>query len=65
MTEQQELIRVRIAKKGIYAEDIKYAGRLTEDEIACLPVDKVYMWLRQGVWKQKDFSKWLKTMRVI
>lgn len=65
MNKQQELIRCRIAKKGIYAEDIKYAGRLTEDEIAYLPVDKVYMWLRQGVWKQKDFNKWLKVMRVI
>lgn len=65
MTKQEELIRVRIAKKGIYAEDIKYVGRLSEDEIACLPVDKVYMWLRQGAWKQKDFNKWLKVMRVI
>jgi hypothetical protein len=65
MTKQQELVRVRISKKGIYAEDIKHVGRLTEDEIACLPVDRVYMWLRQGAWKQKDFNKWLKTMRVI
>jgi hypothetical protein len=65
MTKQEELIRVRIAKKGIYAEDIKHVGRLSEDEIAYLSVDKVYMWLRQGVWKQKDFNKWLKVMRVI
>ena len=65
MNKQEELIRVRIAKKGIYAEDIKYAGRLTDDEIAYLPVDRVYMWLRQGAWKQKDFNKWLKVMRVI
>jgi hypothetical protein len=65
MTKQEELIRVRIAKKGIYAEDIKHVGRLSEDEIAYLSVDKVYMWLRQGAWKQKDFNKWLKVMRVI
>jgi len=65
MTKQEELIRVRIAKKGIYAEDIKHVGRLSEDEIACLAVDKVYMWLRQGAWKQKDFNRWLKVMRVI
>ena len=65
MTKQEELIRVRIAKKGIYAEDIKHVGRLTDDEIAYLPVDKVYMWVRQGAWKTKDFNKWLKVMRVI
>lgn len=65
MTKNEELIRVRIAKKGIYAEDIKHHGRLSEDEIAHLPVEKVYMWLRQGAWKQKDFNKWLKVMRVI
>ena len=65
MNKQEEQIRVRIAKKGVYAEDIKYAGRLTDDEIAHLPVDKVYMWVKQGAWKQKDFKKWLKVMRVI
>lgn len=65
MTKQEELIRVRIAKKGIYAEDIKHVGRFTEDEIAYLPVDKVYSWVRQGAWKTKDFNKWLKVMRVI
>jgi hypothetical protein len=65
MTKHEELIRCRIAKKGIYAEDIKHVGRLSEDEIAHLPVDKVYCWLRQGEWKQKDFNKWLKVMRVI
>ena len=65
MTKHEELIRVRIAKKGIYAEDIKHVGRLSEDEIAYLPVDKVYAWVRQGAWKTKDFNKWLKVMRVI
>jgi hypothetical protein len=65
MTKHEELIRVRIAKKGIYADDIKHAGRLSEEEIAYLPVDRVYSWIRQGAWKQKDFNKWLKVMRVI
>lgn len=65
MTKHEEQIRVRIAKKGIYADDIKHAGRLTDDEIAYLPVEKVYMWLREGSWKQKDFNTWLKVMRVI
>lgn len=61
----QEQIRLRIARKGIYAEDIKHAGRLTDDEIACLAVEKVYSWVRQGLWKTKDFNKWMKVMRVI
>ena len=61
----QEQVRVRIARKGIHAEDIKHAGRLTDDEIADLAIDKVYAWVRQGAWKTKDFNKWLKVMRVI
>lgn len=65
MTKQEEQVRVRIAKKGIYAEDIRHEGRLTEDEIATLEVDKVYSWVRQGAWKPRDFNKWLKVMRVI
>lgn len=65
MNKIEEQIRVRIAKKGIYAEDIRFKNRLTEDEIAYLPIDKIYMWIRQGAWKQKDFNKWLKTIRVI
>ena len=60
-----EQIRVRIAKKGIYAEDMYHEGRLTDDEIAGLPVEKVYSWVRQGAWKTKHFNKWLKVMRVI
>lgn len=65
MTVQEEQIRSRIARKGIYAEDIKHAGRLTDGEIADLAIDKVYSWVRQGAWKTKDFNKWLKVMRVI
>lgn len=65
MSKVEEQIRCRIAKKGIYAEDIKHAGRLSDDEIACLSTDKVYAWVRQGAWKPKDFNKWLKVIRVI
>jgi len=65
MTEQEEQIRCRIANKGIYAEDIKHKGRLSDDEIACLDVGKVYSWVRNGLWKTKDFNRWLKVMRVI
>ena len=65
MTKQEEQVRVRISKKGIYAEDMYHEGRLSEDEIASLDIEKIYSWVRQGAWKQKHFKKWLKTMRVI
>jgi len=42
-----------------------HEGRLSEDEIASLDIEKIYSWVRQGAWKQKHFKKWLKTMRVI
>ena len=65
INKNKEQIRVRIAKKGIYAEDIKHSGRLSADEIATLDTEKVYTWVRTGAWKPKDFEKWLKVMRVI
>ncbi len=49
----------------IRAEDIKHKGRMTDEQIAEIPVDKVYEWVRIGAWKQRDFVKWLKTIRVI
>lgn len=49
----------------IAAEDIKHAGRLTEDQIAAIPIEKIYEWVRTGQWKQKDFKRWLTVMRVI
>ena len=58
-------IRARIESGKIHAEDIKHAGRLTDEEIARLPVEKVYAWVRGGEWKQKDFKKWLKALCVI
>ena len=65
MTKGEELVRERIAKKGIRGEDIKHEGRLSDDEIANLDPKLVYQWIRVGEWKQKDFNKWLKIMRVI
>lgn len=47
------------------ADDIKHKGRLTDEQIADIPIDKVYMWVRIGAWKPKDFNKWLKVLRVI
>jgi len=65
MNIRDEQVRVRISKKGIYAEDMYHEGRLSEDEIASLDIEKVYSWVRQGAWKPKHFNKWLKVMRVI
>ncbi len=60
-----EMVRARIEQKGIRHDDIKHAGRLTDDEIASIPVDKIYAWVRTGMWKKKDFDRWLKVMCVI
>jgi hypothetical protein len=52
-------ITQRIINKGIHSEDIKHDGRLTYDQICSIPIEKVYVWVRTGEWKQKDFIKWL------
>lgn len=58
-------MRSRIKRKGINGNDIKVKGLLTDDEIADLPVEKIHYWIRQGIWSQKDFNRWLKIIRVI
>jgi hypothetical protein len=58
-------MRARIARKGIQASDIKRQELLTEQEIQFIDFDKVYMWVRAGDWKQKDFNRWLKALRVM
>lgn len=60
-----ELIRDRILTKGVRAEDIKHQNRLTDDQIADLPINLVFEWIKTGKWSYRDFNKWLKTMRVI
>jgi hypothetical protein len=60
-----DAIRIRIAKKGIHAADIRHEGLLTDDEIAYIEILKVYEWVKTGQWKMKDFNKWLKVLRVI
>lgn len=59
-----ELLQARIAKR-IKAEDIRHEGRLTDDQIAEIPIEKVYEWVRTGQWRQKDFQRWLRVLRVI
>lgn len=38
---------------------------LTDEQIADIPIEKVYEWVKTGQWKQRDFFKWLKALRVI
>lgn len=49
----------------VKAIDIKHRGRLTDDQIADIPIEKVYEWVKTGQWKQRDFRHWLKVMRVV
>ena len=60
-----QVVRRRIDTKGIRSQDIYHNGLLSDDEIASIPCEKVYQWVKTGEWKQKHFLKWLKVMRVI
>lgn len=61
----KEQVRARIESKGVRSGDIKIQGRLTDDEIATIPVEHVYEWVRTGQWKYRDFKRWLKVLCVI
>jgi hypothetical protein len=58
-------IRLRIESGKFKSEDIKHPDRLTEDQIASIPVEQVFCWSRTGAWKEKDFKKWCKVMCII
>lgn len=55
----------RIGRGKIHPNDIKHANLLTDDQIADIPYQSVYTWVRNGNWKQRHFHKWLKVMRVV
>jgi flagellar basal body L-ring protein FlgH len=61
----QEKAQVRISTKGIRADDIKHENLLSDEQIADIDIERVYEWVRIGAWKQKDFKKWLRVIRVI
>lgn len=65
MSKQLEAMQVRIARKGVAGVDIKVPGLLTDEQIADIPHQKVYEWIKTGKWRQKDFEKWLRILRVI
>lgn len=53
--------------KRAKADHIKQGGTLalSDEQIANIPIEKVYEWVRTGQWRQKHFIKWLKVLRVI
>lgn len=57
--------QARINRKGFYAEDIKHPTLLSTEQICDIPIEKVYEWIKTNKWKQKDFQKWLRAIRVI
>jgi hypothetical protein len=56
---RQQQIKRRIETKGVRFDDIRHPGRLTEEDIACIPANDVFYWIKNGNWKMKDFQKWL------
>ena len=55
----------QLAELRFKAMDIKHKDRLNTDQIADIPIEKVYEWVKTGQWKQRDFKIWLKALRVI
>lgn len=53
--------------KHIRADSIKHTGPLamTTEQIMDIPIEKVYEWVKTGKWRQQDFKKWLRAIRVI
>lgn len=49
----------------VKADDIKHNGRLADNQIADIPIDKIYEWVKTGCWKKRDFETWLRVIRVI
>lgn len=55
---KEEMIN-RIESVGIRADDIKHKDRLTQEQIASISDANAYEWIRVGIWKKRDFLKWL------
>ena len=61
MANPEQLARIQ---RQIKHDDIK-RNLLTDDQIASIPHHMVFEWVKIGLWKKRDFEKWLKTMQVI
>jgi hypothetical protein len=44
---------------------IIYHAATSDKDIADIPIDKVYEWVKIGLWHHKDFKRWLKVIRAI
>lgn len=42
-----------------------YHPTTSDDEIANIPIEKVFEWVKLGLWKHKHFKRWLTVIRVI
>lgn len=42
-----------------------YHSDTPDSVIADIPLEKVYEWIRAGLWKQKHFLRWAKVVRLI
>lgn len=65
MTYNNIEIKQRISNKKFKAVDIKHKDRLSVEDIQDIPIEKVYEWVKTSQWKQADFKKWLKGIRVL
>jgi len=61
MANPEQLARIQ---RQIRHDDIK-RNLLTDDQIASISHHMVFEWVKTGLWKKRDFEKWLKTMQVI
>lgn len=48
-----------------YKATIIYHSDTPDSAIADIPLEKVYEWVRTGLWKQKHFLRWAKVVRLI
>lgn len=54
-----EAMHQRIENDGFRFGDVLTPGLLTKDQIASIPAESVFQWIKEGKWKMKHFQKWL------
>lgn len=52
-------VQARVDSGRIKADDIKHKTLLTPAQVREIPIEHVFMWIREGKWKKKDFMRWL------
>ena len=64
-TQQVQGVRKNFPKVKKHIPTLIMDKNTPDDYIANYPIEVVYMAVREGKWKQKDFQRWLKVLRVI